>query len=205
MSNHFARQAAMYRNECIRACAELAGIAEGLIADSQLNDAEIGFLKKWLDRNDAAACEWPGDVLHLRVREVLADGVVTEAERADLLKTLKLLAGGHLERLAEAPKVNQLALDSVERVSIAGSLFCLTGDFVFAPRSKCEETIVARGGQTHPSVTKKINYLVVGGLGSEEWKHGNFGTKISKAIEYKRRGCPILIVHEDVWASSLQS
>jgi len=146
---------------------------------------------------------YSGDVLHARVREVLADGIVTEDERAYLLKTLDLLVGGHLDRLAETPKVNQLALDSLDRLSILDSLFCLTGDFVFAPREKCEEAIIARGGRVHPSVTKKINYLVVGGLGSEEWKHGSYGTKITKAIDYKRKGCPIFIVHEDVWATAL--
>jgi len=187
----------------MRACAELAGIAEGLIADTQLNDAEIGFLHRWLEKNDAASCDWPGDVVHARVREVLADGVVTEDERAYLLKTLKLLVGGHLERLAELPKVNELALDNVEQMTIAGSLFCLTGDFVFAPRSRCEAEITGRGGRVHPSVTKKINYLVVGGLGSDEWKHGSYGTKILKAIDYKRQGCPIFLVHEDVWARAL--
>ncbi|MGZ4925959.1 MAG: BRCT domain-containing protein [Burkholderiales bacterium] len=203
MENYFARRGVAYRNECVRACAELTGIAEGLVADAQLNDAEIGFLNRWLEKNDAASCDWPGDVLHARVREVLADGVVTEDERTYLLKTLHMLVGGHLERLAELPKVNELALDHVERVEIAGSLFCLTGDFVFAPREQCEEAVVSRGGRVCPSVTKKINYLVIGGLGSDEWKHGNYGTKILKAIEYKRQGCPILLIHEDSWTRAL--
>jgi NAD-dependent DNA ligase len=203
MANDYARRASKYRNECIRSCSELAGIAEGIAADSHLNDAEIGFLNRWLERNDAASCEWPGDVLHARVRAVLADGVVTDEERAYLLNTLHMLVGGHLDRLAETPKVTDLALDGIDRLLIGDSTFCLTGDFVFAPRPKCEEAIVARGGRVHPSVTMKTNYLLVGGLGSDEWKHGRYGTKITKAIEYKRRGCPILIVHEDVWAMAL--
>ncbi len=61
MENHFARRGVMYRNECLRACGELAGIAEGVIADGQLNDAEIGFLNRWLEKNDAASCEWPAE------------------------------------------------------------------------------------------------------------------------------------------------
>src|SRR5690348_2468831 len=108
MENHFARRAVAYRNECMRACSELVGLAEGLIADSQLNDAEINFLNRWLERNDAASCDWPGDVLHARVREVLADGIVTAEEREYLVKTLKLIVGGHLERLAETPRLNEL-------------------------------------------------------------------------------------------------
>jgi len=203
VDNYFAKRALAYKNECVRACAELAGIAEGLIVDAHLSDKEISFLNRWLETNDAATCEWPGDVIHARVHEVLADGVVTEAERIYLVNTLKLLVGGQLERIAALPKVNQLALDEVERVPIVGSLFCLTGEFVYAPRERCEQAIVSRGGRVHRSVTKNINYLVVGGLGSDEWKHGNYGTKILKAMEYKRQGAPILVIHEDTWARAL--
>lgn len=203
MTNFFARQAAEYRNQLNQSCSELVGIAEGLIADRQLNDDEIRFLNRWLETHDVVSCDWPGDVLHAKVKEVLADGAVTEEERAHLINTLKMLVGGRLDDLAESPKVNELALDKVDRVTFPQSLFCLTGDFVYAPRAKCEEVIAVRGGRVNASVTKKLNYLVVGGLGSDEWKHGSFGTKITKAIEYKRAGCPILIVREDVWAASL--
>src|SRR4051812_33737808 len=98
----FHRQRARYENEFRQCCTELVGLAEGLIADTQLNDSEIRFLDRWLDKHDAASCEWPGDVLHARVREVLADGIITEEERVYLLKTLSMLVGGHLERLAES-------------------------------------------------------------------------------------------------------
>lgn len=43
-------------------------------------------------------------------------------------------------------------------------------------------------------MTKKLDYLVVGGLGSLEWKHGSFGTKIEKAMQHKRAGVPLFIV-----------
>jgi NAD-dependent DNA ligase len=92
----------------------------------------------------------------------------------------------------------------VARVEFSGARFCLTGDFVFAPREKCVVEIEQRGGIVGGNVTKKLRYLVVGGLGSEEWKHGSFGTKIELAIRYRRDGLPILIVHEDRWAASLQ-
>lgn len=203
MANFFTRQAAAYTNQLNQSCSELMGIAEGLIADRHLNDAEIDFLNRWLEKHDVISCEWPGDVIHARIKAVLADAVVTEDERAHLIKTLEMLLGGHLDNLAEAPKVNQLALDNVAGVTFPDVHFCLTGDFVYAPRPQCEAAIVSRGGKVSGSVTKKLNYLVIGGLGSDEWKHGSFGTKIAKAIEYKRAGAPLLIVHEDVWASSL--
>lgn len=203
MTNFFARQGAAFRNDLNRSVGALLGIAQGLICDGHLNDGEIHFLNEWLSENENIANTWPGDVLHARVRSVLADGRVSEAERSYLLETLQKLIGGTLEELGEATHVSELMFDVVDSVSFNGSTFCLTGDFVFAPRAVCAEAIECRGGSVSSSVTKKVKYVVVGGLGSSEWKHGSFGTKIEKAMELKRDGVPLLIVHEDPWANSL--
>jgi hypothetical protein len=45
---------------------------------------------------------------------------------------------------------------------------------------------------------------VIGSLGSPEWKHGSFGTKVEKAMKYKQAGLSILIVPEECWATSLR-
>lgn len=203
MSNFFVRQSAAYRNDLNRSLGALLGIAQGLICHAHLCDKEVRFLDDWLTLNEAVASEWPGDVVVFRVKEALRDGVITAEERAYLTHSLQQLIGGSLEDLASSAHVSQLAIDTDAKVKIEGSLFCLTGDFVFAPRSHCEQATMKRGGAVHGSVTKKLHYLVVGGLGSKEWKHGSFGTKIQKAVEYKRKGLPILIVHEDQWAQAL--
>jgi NAD-dependent DNA ligase len=203
MTNFFSRQGAAFRNDLQRSAGALIGIAQGFLCDGYLSDEEIKFLKSWLEQNDAIAATWPGDIIYTRVRDILADGIVTGEERSYLTEMLQQLVGGTLENLAESAHVSELALDRSASVSIPNATFCLTGDFVFATRSHCEATIERRGGLISKSVTKKVNYVVVGGLGSKEWKHGSFGTKIEKAIEYKRLGVPLLIVHEDQWAAAL--
>ncbi len=203
MTNFFARQGAAYANEMKRSLGALVGIAQGILCDRKLADEEVQFLSAWLTENDAIAAEWPADVVYQRVRAALADGIITEAERAHLVQTLQQLIGGALEDLAASTHVTSLAFDDVHRVEFPGARFCLTGEFVFAPREKCVVAIEQRGGAISGNVTKKLRYLVVGGLGSPEWKHGSFGTKIEQAIRYRRDGLPILIVHEDRWASSL--
>lgn len=60
-----------------QSCGVLIGLANGLVADQTLNDAEIQFLVQWLERHDEIASVWPGDVLHQRIKTVLADGVIT--------------------------------------------------------------------------------------------------------------------------------
>jgi NAD-dependent DNA ligase len=202
MSNFFARQGAAYANDMKRSLGALVGIAQGVLCDGQLSDQEVGFLDRWLNENNAIANEWPGDVIHARVRAALADGIITDAERAHLISTLTDLIGGSVEQAVRRDQVTSLAFDSVERVIFAESAFCLTGDFVYAPRESCALAIESRGG-TVGGVTKKLRYLVIGSRGSPEWKHGSFGTKVEKAMQYKRAGVPILIVAEEKWAASL--
>lgn len=203
MANFFTRQSAAYRNDLNRSAGALIGIAQGFLCDGHLNDDEVRFLHNWLTQNESIATVWPGDAIYARVKDILADGVITNQERTYLTEMLQQLVGGSTEELAEATHVTELAIDRSATVAIPEATFCLTGDFVFASRAHCESVIQKRGGFTSKTVTKKVNYVVVGGLGSSEWKHGSFGTKIEKAMQYKRQGIPLLIVHEDQWASAL--
>lgn len=201
--NPYQHSAISFSNDVRRSCGALIGIVQGILADNDLNDREIAFLRDWLANNEAISAVWPGSVIAAQVQEILADHHITDAERQHLVGVLQQLVGGTLTELAESAHVSSLAMDKVEVVDIVGRSFCLTGDFVFGPRNICETAITRRGGLVQPGITKKLNYLVIGGLGSREWKHGSFGTKVEKAMLYKQDGYPIGVIHEDVWASSL--
>jgi hypothetical protein len=203
MSAFFGRLAMKFQNELNNSSAALLGIIQGVLADGHLNDSEILFLRDWLSNNETIASAWPGNVLCTRIEATLEDGQITKDEREHLVATLQQIVGGTLQELAESGHVSALALDDVTALDFQDHRFCLTGDFVFGPRNTCERAIEMRGGAVASAVSKKIRYLVVGGLGSSEWKHGSFGTKIERAIELKQNGFPLFIVHEDVWASSL--
>lgn len=203
--NLYARQAIAFRNELRQSSAALLGIAQGMLADGELHDREIAFLQEWLQHNTTAAAAWPGNVLAAQIQHAIADGVITLEERAHLVDVLRRLVGGQLDELAHDRHVTELALDDVVGVEFAQHSFCFTGDFCFGTRSACVDAVQARGGIALPNVTRKLDYLVVGGLGSPEWKHGSFGTKIEKALQYRQAGVPLRVVHEDPWASSLMS
>lgn len=202
--NFFVRQAVRFNNDMARSCGALLGITQGILADGDVNDREIRFLQEWLAQNESIANAWPGNAIHAKITSILADGRVDELERQHLMETLQALVGGTLTELAESTHVSELALDQVGAVEIPDHRFCLTGDFAYGMRSTCERLITERGGEVAGSVSKKLHYLVVGGLGSPEWKHGSFGTKIAKAMEYKQAGVPLLIVHEDAWVAAIR-
>jgi NAD-dependent DNA ligase len=198
----YTRQAAAFRSEMKQTCAALVGIVQGVLADGELHDREIQFLDEWLTKAESVSLLWPGTVIHAQVKHILADGLVTPEERAHLIATLNALIGGALDQLAETPRVTTLAFYEDVVIEHRERLFCFTGDFAFGPRSICERAVIARGGSV-ANVTKKLHYLVIGGLGSAEWKHGSFGTKIEKAMELKQKGLDLKIVPEDAWAMAL--
>lgn len=201
--NLFQRQAKAFDNDLKRSCGALIGIAQGVLADGDLNEREILFLRDWLTANENIGVCWPGSAIMAQVNCTLADGVITAAERDHLVRVLQQLVGGALEDLAASTHVCELALDRIDTVTFPGSSFCFTGDFVFGPRATCQSHTERLGGAIATNVSKRLTYLVVGGLGSPEWKHGSFGTKIEKAIALRDGGAPLRIVHEDAWAASI--
>lgn len=181
----------------------LIGLATGMLSDGELSDEEIKFLDDWLTNHDAISHEWPGSVIHNRIRVALEDGVITNDERSYLVETLQLLIGGNAEKLFDESHATDLCLDEDIKITFADSAFCFTGDFVFGPRSACAQFTSNKGGRIIKGITKKLDYLIIGSLGSQEWKHGSFGTKIEKAMNYKSQGVPINILGEDCWANQL--
>jgi NAD-dependent DNA ligase len=202
-NNPWARQAVLHKNEFSQSAGQLVGIVTGLIANAHLDDDEIRFLRDWIATHDEVRYDWPGNIVAARLTQVLSDGVISDDERAHLLATLQSLIGGSPETLTQATHVTELVFDDVETIVFEGRRFCLTGNFVYAPRPACEQQVIARGGLTVSGVSKKVSYVVVGSLGSQEWKHGSYGTKIEKAMQLKQAGAPLVVVKEDAWAAAL--
>ncbi len=205
MINSFSRMAATEQRQLKRSCESLLGICAGLLADGDLNDKEILFLQTWLSDHDAIAHTWPGEVLAVRVRDVLSDGLITDEEREYLTKTLSDLIGGTLDEIGATSGLStKLPIDDVSQIVIKGNIFCFTGSFLYGTRAACERAITERGGFASPSVCRDLNYLVIGTMASRDWAHTSHGRKIEKAIEYKGMGCPIYIIAEDQWMQFLR-
>ncbi len=188
----------------VRSCEALLGIAAGLIADGELNDSEIVFLSTWLAEHSELVASWPGEVVYNRVREVLADGVITNEERAHLALTLAELIGGNFKEDGSVPAGStSLPIDadvSVDEVS--GRSFCFTGQFLYGTRARCERAVAERGGKVSP-VGRDLDFLVIGELASRDWKYSSHGMKIESAMNARRAGSLIKIIGETQWSLAL--
>jgi NAD-dependent DNA ligase len=182
---------------------ELLGVARGLMADEELTDSEIRFLDDWLEQRYTMTSSFPGNIIHQRIKDVLEDGVITEEERSHLVDTLNLLIDDRLEDLAEQVDLTELWFDEVGLIEFNKARFCLTGNFVFGPKGVCKTAIEQRGGIVKPSVGDEIQFLVVGGLGVDEWRTGGLGTEIERAMRLRATGKKVKIIPEDSWVALL--
>ena len=202
----FGRIMASEAHKLRKSCESLLGICAGILADGNLNEQEIRFLDLWLKDNSDIANMWPGDVIAKRVRDVLADNVVTDEEIEHLKGTLEELIGGTLQETgATSGFSTRLPVndDKASPIIFKDSSFCFTGNFLFGTRAACERAITERGARAVANVRKDLRYLVVGTLVSSEWANTSHGRKIEKAVEYQNYGCPILIISEEHWVRHL--
>ncbi|WP_109317236.1 BRCT domain-containing protein [Pseudovibrio ascidiaceicola] len=185
-----------------RQVTELIGISRGLLADNQLSDEEIRFLRKWLAASEGVVKNPLVANLYLRLNDVLADGVVDDDERKDLFSTLSALTANDFEE-GEVLKSTTLPLCSpLPDVVFDGNRFTFTGTFACAKRKKCEEVTKSLGASVG-GIAQKTRFLVIGEYATDSWIHSSFGRKIEQAVEWRDTGFPISIISEQHWISAL--
>ena len=181
---------------------ELIGIARGVGADGQLNQAEVEFLQKWLAANADISDQPVIRTLYDRINAVLSDGIADSEERDELLDTLNRFANRDFE-LGEVLKPTGLPLcDPAPALTFAGKSYCFTGTFNYGQRKHCEHAVEERGGSCG-GLRKSTNVLVIGAYVTSSWKHSSFGNKILQACEWRDAGMPITIVAEEHWTRHL--
>lgn len=180
---------------------ELVGICKGALFDGHISQLEADGLYDWLHANAHCLDTWPASVLFDRLHHMLRDGVLDSEEQHELLGLVSGIA--RPDRDDGRPR-SALPIDTPPPpLTLEGHSFCFTGVFDFGSRAQCQLAVQDRGGIAVAGITKKLHYLVIGNVGSEFWSHSSFGDKIAKAVDYRGRGCPIIIVAEDHWAAHL--
>lgn len=182
---------------------ELIGISRGVIADGSVDEREAIFIGQWIENHREVADKWPVNVLYARVTEMLKDGILSDAEKEELLQTLKDITG-ESSTFQEPNRSTTLPLTRpLPDVSFEGRTFCLTGRFVFGSTIECEETVSELGGKVELNPTNETDFLVIGELGSPDWVHTTFGRSIEKAVEMQEKGHPIQIISEQHWVDEM--
>lgn len=140
----------------------LIGLSKGIIADGKVVQAEAEFLMSWLVQNRQAS-ENPIIINILgKVGAMLEDGVLDAEESSELLKLLRNISGESSE-IGELAKTSSLPIDNpMPPVTFPNMSFLFTGTCAFGTRKQCQAATETLGGVNTKSVTKSLNYLVLG-------------------------------------------
>lgn len=165
----------------------LQGILLGIVSDDVLNESEVLSLTKWLKSNLHLAGHYPFDKVNDIVCKALEDNKLEQHELDEMLMLFKEFSD---------PIGNCCCIDTEIKLDVKGKLICLTGDFEFGSRSEVENRLKALGACCSGTVGTKTDCVVVGSLGSSNWKFGSFGGKFQKAYELIEKDYKISIFKE---------
>ena len=187
---------------------QLQGIMHGILADRIINDEEIRGLQEWLEVNEFLKGCYPFDEVDSLLASILADGTVTEEERNTLAAFFSEFIDTRDSCNLSEPEMEalraQYSVDGIcacdPAIEFEDHMFSFTGTSSRAKRTEIAEEIVAHRGIFNNNVTKNTQYLIVGGEGNPCWAFSCYGRKIEKAMEMRKNGSTIAIVHEnDFW------
>ncbi len=180
----------------------LIGISKGLVADGKVDQAEAEFLLSWLIQSRQTTDNPVIVNLLDKVDSMLEDGILDSEESEELLSLLHKITGEPSE-IGELAKTTSLPVnDPIPQIIFNDMSFLFTGTCAYGTRKQCQAAVESLGGINANSVTKKLNYLVLGTYVTDSWAHESYGRKIEKAMEYRDNGIPLIIITEEHWVNA---
>lgn len=180
----------------------LHAILGGIIADTKITINELEGLSDWLQNHAHLRTCWPYDEVDSLITTVLADHKIDEVEH----KMLMSFFSEFITILDDRTICNPLSIENISMtgicavcpdIKIEGSIFCFTGASSKYTRTSFVDIVQQLGGTALGAVSKKVNYLIIGSEGNPCWSYSCYGRKVEKAVQLRKQGLPILIVHEN--------
>lgn len=160
---------------------ELQNLLFDVTEHGGITEADIFFVKQWLDENSEFEKDFPCAVLKTKINAALNASPQDSA-------------------FDELYDVFKYAAEPLKEIGCfllwQGMNVCITGDFELGEEHEVEERLEKYGFTLNKSVTKKLDILLVGNLGNDLWTFGTYGEKVKKALEYRQNGAAINIVTE---------
>lgn len=171
----------------------LHAVVGGVVADTQISEAELRGLGDWIDDHEHLRGCWPYDEIGSLVTTVLADKKIDPQEHEVLFRYFSEFVALLDERSIKSPPLeNNGAVAGLcavcPEIDFEGKVFCFTGASSRYPREKLKDTVESLGGVVTSSPSKKVNYLVIGADGNPCWAYACYGRKVEKAVQLRKAG-----------------
>lgn len=180
----------------------LHAMMAGIAADGVISAEELLGLSRWLEEHEHLRRCWPYDEVDSLVTGVLSDGSIDEREQLMLVSFFSEFVSVTDRRTMARPLVQVAAtlqgLCAVcPAIEFSGCLFCFTGASLKYTRSQFSALVQRLGGRVSNSVTRDLDYLVIGADGNPCWSYSCYGRKVEQSIALRKKGSRLLLVHEN--------
>lgn len=180
----------------------LHGVLGGIVADGHITESELRGLSTWLQDHEHLKTCWPYDEIDSLVVGVMRDQKIDPEEHKLLKDFFAEFTAVLDDRTITSPLISESAniagLCAVcPEIEFAASTFCFTGASSKYTRRELEATVERLGGSFAPNVSKSVRYLIIGADGNPCWAYACYGRKVEKAVELRKKGARVLLIHEN--------
>lgn len=180
----------------------LHAILGGIVSDSQVTEDELRGLSGWLQDHEHLKTCWPYDEIDSLVVGVMKDQKIDPEEHTLLKAFFSEFTAIMDDRTITSPVISEegniLGLCAVcPEIEFSASTFCFTGASSRYTRKDLAATVERLGGTFAPNLTKSVKYLIIGADGNPCWAYACYGRKVEKAVELRKSGLRVLLVHEN--------
>lgn len=189
----------------------LHGILAGVAADGRILSEELIGLRCWLEQHDHLKRCWPYDEIESLISDVLKDGRIDVNEHETLLRFFAEFTPSGDHRSVDIPEnwgksTIQGICAVCPEIEFRANVFCFTGSSTRKTRLEIATLIEAAQGRFSKNVTQTVNYLVIGAAGNPCWAFSCYGRKVEQAVQLRKSGHPIVLVHEfDFWDAAMDT
>jgi NAD-dependent DNA ligase len=177
----------------------LHGLMSGIAADGEITEAELRGLADWLYDHEHLKTCWPYEEVESVITTVLRDKTILASSHELLLNFFSEFTavsesrtGTTSHKALSTPAVCAVCPE----VTFEGKVFGFTGSSAKYSRDELREIVEGLGGSFANSVSKKLDYLIIGADGNPCWAYACYGRKVEMAVALRKAGARILLVHE---------
>jgi NAD-dependent DNA ligase len=184
----------------------LQGLCHGVLADGVITEDEIRGVAEWVGDHGHLSGLFPYDELVSVLTDILSDGLIDGDEKnylsAFFHDFVQLrdndISEAVANRIKDVKRGGVCAIDP--EITVSGNRFVITGESSQSSRQEFIISVERFGGIVTTAVSGKTNFLIVGDEGNECWTYACYGRKIEKAMQLRKEGKEVIIVHEnDFW------
>jgi NAD-dependent DNA ligase len=184
----------------------LHGLMGGIAADGEITETELRGLADWLYEHEHLKTCWPYEEVESVITTVLRDKTILASSHELLLNFFSEFTAVSESRAGE-PSHSALSTPAVcsvcPEVTFEGKVFGFTGSSTKYSREEFREIVEGLGGIVANSVSKKLDYLIIGADGNPCWAYACYGRKVEMAVALRKAGARILLVHENDFHDAL--